>query len=226
MKTSPSALLALVLVAGKGDDRALNHPVADYVKKRVAEFDKIPSKRRELLDKIATYIRDHNRDDQTARVNFICTHNSRRSQMSQVWAQTAAAYYGVRVEAFSGGTEATAFNPRAVAALRRAGFEISDAKSTSNPHYEVRFAGETKPIDCYSKVFDQAPNPKKEFCAVMTCAEADEKCPNVEGATLRVPLHFEDPKKSDGTPKEAAAYDERCAQISRDMLYVFSRVER
>jgi arsenate reductase len=219
-------LLALALAAGKGDDRALTRLVAEYVKKRTAEFDKIPSQRRELLDQIAAYVRDHNRDGKTARVNFICTHNSRRSQMSQVWAQTAAAYYGVRVETFSGGTEATAFNPRAVAALKRVGFEISDAKPGSNPHYDVRFGRKSKPIECFSKVFDQAPNPKKEFCAVMTCAEADEKCPNVEGATLRVPLHYEDPKKADDTPQEAAAYDERCAQIAREMLYVFSRVER
>ena len=145
-------LLALALAANKGEDKAVTRPVADYIKKRVAEFDKIPNERKALLDKIAKYVGDAKRDNKPARVVFICTHNSRRSQMSQVWAQTAAAYYGVRVEAFSGGTEATAFNPRAVAALKRAGFEIADAKSGSNPHYEVRFGREMKSIKCFSKV--------------------------------------------------------------------------
>lgn len=218
-------LFALAVAAHKSDNKALAPPVSDYVKSRVAEFDKIPDKRRELLDQITEYVRDANREQKPARLVFICTHNSRRSQMSQVWAQTAAAYYGVNIDAFSGGTETTAFNPRAVAALKRAGLEIPDVKPDTNPHYEVRFGREKKAIECFSKVYDHEPNPKKEFCAVMTCAQADEKCPSVEGATLRVPLHFEDPKKSDDTPQEAATYDERCAQIAREMLYVLSRVE-
>src|SRR5262245_42528827 len=130
-------LFALAVTAHKGDNKALAPKVAENVKSRVAEFDKIPDKRRKLLDQITKYVRDANRDHKPARLVFICTHNSRRSQMSQVWAQTAATYYGVNVETFSGGTEATAFNPRAVVALKRAGFEIPDAKSDANPHYEV-----------------------------------------------------------------------------------------
>jgi len=220
------ALVALALAARRGDDKALDRPVADYVKDRVAEFDQISRERKELLEKIADYVRDANRVNKPARLVFICTHNSRRSQLSQVWAQAAAAYYKIRVETFSGGTEATAFNPRAVAALKRAGFEISGAEPSGNPRYSVRFARETKPIECFSKVFDESPNPKTDFCAVMTCSQADENCPTVAGAALRVPLHFEDPKNADGTPQEAAAYDERCAQIAREMLFAFSRVER
>jgi arsenate reductase len=220
------ALVALALAARRGDDQALNRPVADYVRDRSAEFDQIPSERKELLEKIASYVRDGNRANKPARLVFVCTHNSRRSQLSQVWAQAAATYYGVRVETFSGGTEATAFNPRAVAALKRAGLEISGTEPSGNPRYKVEFGSEKKAIDCFSKVFDQPPNPKTEFCAVMTCSEADEDCPTVAGAAVRVPLHYEDPKQADGTPQESAAYDERCAQIAREMLYVFSRVEQ
>jgi hypothetical protein len=220
------ALVALALAARRGDDKALNRPVADYVGDRVAEFDKNPSDRKELLENIADYVRDANRDNNPARLVFICTHNSRRSQMGQVWAQAAAAYYNVRVETFSGGTEATAFNPRAVAALKRVGFEVSGMEPAGNPRYKVEFGREQKPIECFSKVFDQPPNPKTNFCAVMTCSQADENCPTVAGAALRIPLHYEDPKKSDGTPQEAAAYEERCAQIAREMLFAFSRVER
>jgi arsenate reductase len=146
--------------------------------------------------------------------------------MSQVWAQTAAAYYGLRVETFSGGTEATAFNPRAVAALKRAGFEIAEPGAQNNPHYEVQFLASGEPVTCFSKVYSDPPNPARDFCAVMVCSDADKNCPSVAGAALRVPLHFEDPKSADNTPAEAARYDERCAQIAREMLFVFSRVDR
>jgi arsenate reductase len=58
----------------------------------------------------------------------------------------------------------------------------------------------------------------------MTCSEADRNCPNVVGATLRLPLPYEDPKAADDTPEEAARYDERSLQIATELLYVFSQV--
>ena len=106
---------------------AVNEKLQRYVAARVGEFDNIPQERRQQLGKLAAYIRDNARLNQPARLTFICTHNSRRSQLCQIWAATAATYYGVpHVEAYSGGTEVTAFNGRAVAALRRAGFAIDD----------------------------------------------------------------------------------------------------
>ena len=53
---------------------------------------------------------------------------------------------------------------------------------------------------------------------------ADAACPVVLGDALRVPIRYEDPKVADGTPQEAAVYDERCLQIATEMLYLFSRV--
>jgi len=158
---------------------------------------------------------------------FICTHNSRRSHLSQIWASTAAAYYGVPgVETYSGGTEATAFNPRAVAALKRAGFEISHSATQDNPHYTVRFHDNAPAMECFSKVYKQPPNPTADFCAIMTCAQADKNCPVVRGATLRIGVPYEDPKAFDGTPEEAAKYDERCQQIAREILYVFANASK
>jgi arsenate reductase len=59
----------------------------------------------------------------------------------------------------------------------------------------------------------------------MTCSHADKNCPTVTGASLRIPITFEDPKAADGTAKEAATYDKRSAQIAREMLYAFSLVK-
>jgi arsenate reductase len=146
--------------------------------------------------------------------------------MAQLWASVGAAHYGVKnVETFSGGTEATAFNPRAVAALQRAGFKIEQGPQKTNPRYKVFIGTPAEPLVCFSKVYHAEPNPKSDFCAVMTCAQADKNCPIVHGASVRLAICYEDPKTADGTPMEGARYDERCAQIAREMLYAFSLVK-
>jgi arsenate reductase len=147
--------------------------------------------------------------------------------LSQIWAQVAAAYYRVQtVQTFSGGTEATALNPRAVAAMRRAGLSIAPKDpNTSNPIYEVRFAFDVEPMLAFSKIYNAPPNPVEGYCAIMTCSHADEACPLAMGCASRIAVRYDDPKVSDDTPSEAATYDERCRQIAREMLYLFSKVE-
>ncbi len=184
----------------------------------------LPAERTARLDQLVTFIRKAREEGKNARLNFICTHNSRRSHLGQLWAQTAAAHFGVAgVETYSGGTEATAFNPRAVAAIARAGFDV-DNPGGENPRYRVRFAAEAEPQICFSKTYDDDANPKSDFAAVMTCTDADQNCPVVFGSSLRLSLPYDDPKSADGTREEAARYDERSAQIATEMLYVFERV--
>jgi len=52
----------------------------------------------------------------------------------------------------------------------------------------------------WSKKYNDTANPKKDFCAVMVCSEADKSCPSVDGAELRVGMPYDDPKYFDGTP--------------------------
>lgn len=179
----------------------------------------IDESRKPVLNQLADYIKNN----EDVKLNFICTHNSRRSHLSQIWAQVFAHYAGIKVETFSGGTEATAFHPNAVAALERAGLKISN-NGGANPRYQVSFSDDLDPMICYSKVFDEPANPQVDFAAVMTCSEADSGCPFVPGAKARIKLFYEDPKISDGTPEEAKTYDERCAQIASEMKYIFSRI--
>ena len=197
------------------------------VEQRLTEIDGIPAERRAALGPLAGFVSEKVDAGQPSRLVFICTHNSRRSHMAQLWAQTAAAVFSVpAVETFSGGTEATAFNPHAVAALRRAGFLIEPFTDGKNPIYEVSFAPGMEPMQVFSKTLDTPPNPTDGFAAVMTCSDADRACPTVPGAAARIALPYDDPKASDGTAREAAAYEERCAQIAREMLWVFSQVAR
>jgi arsenate reductase len=195
-----------------------------YMRRAMLRADGIPDERKRLLDDVAAFISSKRRAGELAELTFICTHNSRRSQMGQVWAATAAAHHGIdEVRTYSGGTETTAFNPRAVAALQRAGFVIENPGG-QNPHYLVRFAETGPTMECFSKTYDDPTNPDQGFAAIMTCSDADEACPVVFGAALRVPLRYDDPKVADGTSEEAAAYDERCLQIATEMLYLFSRI--
>jgi arsenate reductase (thioredoxin) len=204
---------------------AVNEKLRAYIATRLGEIDKIPQPRQKELREIAAFVREQSHHGRATRLTFVCTHNSRRSILCQVWGATAAAYFGVpNVETFSGGTEATGFNSRAVAVLRRAGFEIDHPASAKNPHYAVRYRSDGPAVDCYSKLYKDAANPKSDFCVVMTCSEADRQCPFVPGAALRIALPFDDPKAYDNTALETEKYDERCAQIARELLFVFSQV--
>ncbi|MEM7622756.1 MAG: protein-tyrosine-phosphatase [Planctomycetota bacterium] len=201
------------------------HPrLSAFLQARALEFGEISSERRAALEQISAYVESRIRSDAPVRLLFVCTHNSRRSHMSQLWAAAAGEAYGLTLATYSGGTEDTAFNPRAVAAVERAGFDIEKTTGGTNPIYHVRMGEAITPMTCFSKAYDGAPNPKHGFGAVMVCTEADEACPFVEGATGRFALPFVDPKISDNTGREAATYDERCAQIAREMLYIMSRV--
>jgi arsenate reductase len=219
-------IVSRTLFAEPQNEKAkLYSQIQSYVEQRVQEFSQIPDERKSGLRKLALYVQSRIKSNEPARLTFICTHNSRRSHISQIWAATAAGFYGVRgVETYSGGTEATAFNPRAIAAMERAGLKVKKSEEGKNPRYEVRFEDGDYALVCFSKVYNESPNPKEDYCAVMTCAQADKNCPIVEGSSLRVAIPYDDPKLADDTAEETAGYDERCRQICREMLYLFSQV--
>lgn len=191
-----------------------------YISSLKESLEEIPDQRKQKLTDIADYIRSK----ELARLTFICTHNSRRSHLCQIWSAVMAERFDIdNIKTYSGGTEATAFNPRAVAAIKRAGFKVENPEG-ENPRYEVFFDGDEEPLICFSKTFDDSYNPQKEFAAVMTCTDADENCPFVPGAEKRFSIPYVDPKESDGTPQEAETYDARCRQIAAEMYYLMSKV--
>ena len=232
---SAIALTAVSAANGDGESRSINTaagnekakmyaPIAKSVVARQAEFNQIDEKRKAQLDEVSRFIRAQAAAKKPIRLVFICTHNSRRSHMGQLWAALAAETYGIRASVYSGGTEATAFNPRAVAAMERTGFRVEKTTEDENPIYHLRFSDDRPPLTCFSKRHDNAPNPKEEFAAIMVCSDADKLGPAVPGAAARFSIPYADPKSNDGQATEAATYDERCAQIAREMLYVMSRV--
>lgn len=184
----------------------------------------ISQERKEILKPLIDFIQDRRDKKEPVKLNFICTHNSRRSQLGQIWAQAISAHYGISTECFSGGTEATAFFSNAINALKRAGFRI-EASSGENPKVKVQFSENAEPILCFSKLYDSEENPAKDFAAVMTCSHADENCPFIPGSSGRIPLDYKDPKEFDGTPHADEKYDERSNQIGSEMIYVFQNIK-
>lgn len=196
------------------------------IKKLTSEFSHIPESRKPILQELTDFVSQKSKSNQVINLNFICTHNSRRSHISQVWAQAAAQYFGIDgVQCYSGGTEATAFNPRAIKAIQDAGFDIQVFKDGTNPIYKVKFSNDASPLTVFSKKYDDDFNPKKDFAAIMTCSHADENCPLVLGATKRIALTYNDPKDFDGTSQESAKYSECVHEIGREILYAFSKVK-
>lgn len=208
---------------GSTYDRGMYPRLTSYIDARLREFDQIPEQRKAQLEQLAAAIAERGSQDTPAKLVFVCTHNSRRSHMSRLWAAAGAHRFGVRAWTYSGGTQTTAFNPRAVAAITRAGFNVAKTTEDDNPIYHVRLSDDTHPMTCFSKTFDGAPNPETGVIAVMVCDHADETCPAVPGAQARFAITYVDPKVSDNTTEESATYDERCAQIAREMLYAMRK---
>ena len=186
------------------------------------EFNKISQKRKVELLQISDFIR---KKEGKANLLFICTHNSRRSHLCQVWAQVAAWHFGfLQVTSYSGGTEETAVFPSTIEALSQQGLDITKLSLQPNPIYSVKYDANTHPIVCFSKKFNNLSNPQSEFAAIMTCDHANETCPFIPEVGIRIAIQYEDPKIADGRPQQQRKYNERSNQICREMLYAFSCV--
>ena len=187
----------------------------------------VPEERKEVLKPLIDYIQKKVNSNEEIRLNFICTHNSRRSHLSQIWAQTMAFHFSIKnVFCFSGGTEATAMFPKVAETIINQGFQIQKLSEHQNPVYAVKFDKNQHPIICFSKTFDDAFNPNAHFAAIMTCSSADEGCPFIVGAEQRLPIRFEDPKAFDGTDAMNEKYAERSNQIASEMYFVFSQIAK
>ena len=193
--------------------------------KSVAEIP-VSEERKEILNALVDYIQSKVTNHEEVRLNFICTHNSRRSHLSQIWAQTMAFHFGIKnVFCYSGGTEATAMFPKVGETLQNQGFQIEKLSEEINPVYAVKFNENEHSLICFSKVFDSAFNPQSHFAAIMTCSQADEGCPFIAGAEKRLPIRYDDPKAYDGTEFMDAKYAERSLEIASEMHYVFSQIK-
>lgn len=185
----------------------------------------ISDKRKAELKPLIEYVQTKLEEQKVINLNFICTHNSRRSQLTQIWAKVAAHYYGIDLSTYSGGMEVTAFHQNAVEAMKALGFKIeADDITKSNPMYLLSFAQSEDSLQLFSKKYDDEFNPNINFAAIMTCSHADGTCPFVVGMDRRISLPYDDPKEFDGQENSIEKYKERSIQIATEMFYAMSNV--
>lgn len=187
----------------------------------------VSNERKEVLQPLIDFIQNKVNSKDTIRLNFICTHNSRRSHLSQIWAQTMAFHFKIpNVFCYSGGTEATAMFEKVSETLTNQGFEILKLSENTNPVYALKYDANEAAVIGFSKKYDDSFNPEKGFAAIMTCSSADEGCPFIFGAEARIPIRYEDPKAFDGTDLMNAKYEERSLEIASELFYVFSQIKK
>ncbi|MCB0400434.1 MAG: protein-tyrosine-phosphatase [Winogradskyella sp.] len=186
----------------------------------------ISEERKAILQPLIDFVQSKVDKKQIINLNFICTHNSRRSHLSQAWAQAMGSYFGINnLFCYSAGTEATALFPVAAKTLVNSGFEVEMLSEGKNPVYSIKYADNIHPIIGFSKTITSNFNPKSGFAAIMTCSSADQGCPFIAVAEQRIPITYEDPKIADGTPQQAEKYEERSNQIATEMKFVFSQIK-
>ncbi|WP_284463576.1 protein-tyrosine-phosphatase [Chryseobacterium sp.] len=201
----------------------MNPKLSVYIEEVLSQ--KISEERKKVLQPLIDFIQEKVKNQESVNINFICTHNSRRSHLSQIWAQTASDYFKIsNIYCYSGGTEVTALFPKVADTLINSGFNIWKLNESENPIYSIKYSQNALPIIGFSKKYDDAFNPDTDFVAVMTCSQADGGCPFIAGAERRIAITYEDPKISDDTPKQQEIYKERSLEIGAEMFYVFSKI--
>ncbi|MFC4163561.1 protein-tyrosine-phosphatase [Epilithonimonas zeae] len=191
------------------------------------QYQSISEERKITLQSLIDFVQQKTDEGKDINLNFICTHNSRRSHLSQIWAQAGAAYFNIpNVYSYSGGTEETALFPKVAETLINQGFNIFKIADGNNSVYSIKYDDDSLPVIGFSKRYDSAFNPTSGFAAIMTCSQADGGCPFIAGAEKRIPIAFEDPKISDNTPQQSQVYAERSLQIASEMFYVFSKIKK
>ncbi|KPH13692.1 low molecular weight phosphatase family protein [Chryseobacterium sp. ERMR1:04] len=203
----------------------MNANLSKYIE--VILTKEINAERKIILQPLIDFIQEKVRYQKAININFICTHNSRRSHLAQIWAQTASVHFNIlNVNCYSGGTEATALFPKVIETLANAGFESWKLSENENPVYAIKYAENALLIVGFSKKYDDVFNPVSDFAAIMTCSQADGDCPFIPGAEKRIPITFEDPKIADNTSEQNEIYEERSLQIAAEMFYVFSKISK
>lgn len=182
--------------------------------------------RKKVLQPLIDYIQKKHRDNININLNFICTHNSRRSHLCQIWAQTMAHFFSIKnIFCYSGGTETTAIFYKIIETLHRQGFENHILSESNNPIIALKYDTDEAPIICFSKEYHHPFNPAKNYAAILTCDSANEACPIVLGADCRIAITYSDPKKYDNTNEMDAQYEAKSIAIAKEMYYIFSMIK-
>ena len=197
------------------------------IQQTLSSLPTVSEERKQVLQPLVSYIQEKLNNKEVINLNFICTHNSRRSHLAQIWAQIMAYKFKIKnFYSYSGGTEITRINTTIIKTLIDFGFKVQELSENNNPIYAIKYNDNELPVIGFSKKYDSEFNPVSEFGAIMTCSQADGGCPFINGAEKRFSVTFNDPKAYDNTPLEKEKYADACLLIASEMNYVFSSIKK
>ena len=205
----------------------MNKTLKEYIKIILKNIDMgLEKNRKDKLVKIAQIIKINHEQQNIVKITFICTHNSRRSQFSQVWAYISSLYFKLDfIKLFSGGTEVDTVNLNVINSFINTGLKIEKTHK-GKAIYLLKSFKKDKGINLYSKVYNSKLNPSKHFIAIMTCSDADQMCPVIKGADKKISLPYSDPRVADNTGLEKEVYNQTCSIIAKEMFYLMKQVKK
>ena len=186
--------------------------------KSLSDIAQVKEGRLQILDKIALEIyKSKSAHLEVVNVVFVCTHNSRRSQMAQLLLQLFLDEVGItEISVYSCGTEKTNLPTPLLALIDQQGLE-----------YKKQAAGgilvENK-YCLFSKTYDDETLPTHSI-AIMVCDSANESCPFVPSFHQRISLEYVDPKISDNTPHQDKTYQKCWNKIAAEMAYLALKLD-
>lgn len=191
--------------------------VTSLFTKILPDVSQIKESRLKILDHIARQLVNVIQQDDEANVVFVCTHNSRRSQIAQVCLQLFLQELNIKnIGVFSCGTEKTHIPPQIFALFKRQGLEVRESKNDSIEVFNQ--------IVLFSKTYEDDSLPKRSI-AIMVCDSASETCPFVPSFNQRISLEFRDPKQADGSPEEEKSYNKAWIKIATEMAYLVLKLD-
>ena len=136
-----------------------------------------------------------------ARVLFLCTHNSARSQLAEGIMRQLG---GDRVEVFSAGSEPSAIHPGAIRVLTSLGID-------PNVHH--------------AKHLNQYCNQSFDYI-ITVCDRVRETCPVFPGDPERIHWSFADPAMIEDEEQRQHAFDQTATQLMTRVRYLLTLIDR
>jgi len=198
----------------------------EYVKELYREFRDIPEERRFRLNEIVDYVQNQRMLNKNPQLLFISSNQASIGQMIQIWAETAAYYYGLTgIKTYSGGMNPQGISTSTIVSLERAGFIVYRSNIEGVDLYKVKYSYNLRPIQIFPKKIDYRINPRADYMAIMVERSADINISRVRGTHDRLSLPYNDPLQYEDSAMEDGAYDHLCRQIALEMFYVFSQLK-
>lgn len=149
-----------------------------------------------------THLQAETLPDSPARVLFLCTHNSARSQMAEGLLRT---FGSDKVEVFSAGSEPTTIHPLAIKAMAHIGVDLHEHR----PKHFDEFAGQT---------FDYI---------ITVCDRVRELCPVFPGDPKQIHWSFSDPAAIEGNQQtQEKGFAETAQQLKIRIDLLLLMIER